>query len=1464
MNPDSNLIPRAQKLGVSFGVLAALKNGTITPAAFDALLPTGAGAIDPANYGGDIKGWVTDDTNFSRLMGLIVLADPTGSSDPCNFGSLEFRHALPMSGPTDTSTRLTPAEFVRILRLIRLWKRTGWTIEQTDETICALFNADMAPTLDVDTVEKLDAGFPRVLLRLGIVLRVMRALNLNVTRDLLPLLAVWTPIGTRGPISLYRQMFLNPTILEQDPVFDDNGFGEFLQDGTQKLLEHSEALRAAFNLTGEEFDRIVAALGFDANTPLDIANVSAIYRRGWLARKLLISVQELLLLAKVTDLDPFAPPNPTNPAILRLATLVSNLKTQGLKSPAALYLIWNEDLSGTSAPEKAQVRELARTLRADFSAIDDQFAVVDDPTGDILRARMDLVYGTEATSIFVSLLAEPADADALQLDVPFTNPQPTLKQAIIDTDANIGYDNFRHRLSAKGVFTAQRRQALRALPAVPADFKAAIDALFDRSEDVVGSFFGRYPELKPLYDAYVASAAPVPKKRRQLLADFQPELSRRRKRQQALQRVSASVGLDLASTQTLLDPPAPPFPLHQAGHPNRSALSDILAVGKQGLAAQFFFRNTATGTVDLEDPVAGTLSYSAPDNPLPENPGPGNTISGIWRGLIEAPEAGFYNMMVEADAAANAALSLNGHAVALTQNGRVWRNTDPIELGAGTLNDIVITVQKIRNTLAIKWETPVRPREVIPARYLYPPDALGVFFDAYTRFVKAASLSVALKMTPNEISHFATAAEYEIGGDGWLNVLAVTGRPDPPVSKALLKPLEALLDFARIKAEISPDDESLLTIIQHPAAATATSESLLFTLTRWDQKSLQDVVAHFTGTIADLKRFEFFRRVYDAFELIGLMGIAGGAIIGATTNDPGPDTVRNLQGALRARYEPDDWREVIQPINDVLRGLRRDALVAYVLHQMRSRPATAHIDTPDKLFEFFLMDVQMESCMQTSRIRHALSSVQLFIERCLMNLEPRVSPEALNGKQWEWMKRYRVWEANRKVFLFPENWLEPELRDDKSPFFKELEGELLGGEITEDTAVVALLNYLEKLEGVAKLQPVGIHHVDADPVRRTGEIDHVIAATPGSRRKYFYRRREYGYWTAWEQIKLDIEGSPVIPVVWDDRLLLFWLQIMKQAPAASSKPSGDKDLVDLKTTDVPADPLVTTQAILGWSEYYNGKWQSPKTSEVDLPSDIHSSSTAFIRRNLTLGVSYDEQQEWLRVSILYQGSARTSFVLYNTHSSPVRLADQTDNEMFLGFEWYAPYRGIDPSDTDSAAILDITYASPDTSATGWFPYTNVDRHVLAPDTPVSVITPHHPLGEKRFVAPFFMEDRRHAFFVSTSQEVKWLQDFFDLGIVYYPGPMVEVTIPPLIVQPEEVLVKPNLWGDGGPVGPIGPDPGVVYQAGITEFVTQDAYIKQGLGTSGAVIYGDMQIGPSGGFAQSPAMQRRRPPKGGPR
>ena len=106
------------------------------------------------------------------------------------------------------------------------------------------------------------------------------------------------------------------------------------------------------------------------------------------------------------------------------------------------------------------------------------------------------------------------------------------------------------------------------------------------------------------------------------------------------------------------------------------------------------------------------------------------------------------------------------------------------------------------------------------------------------------------------------------------------------------------------------------------------------------------------------------------------------------------------------------------------------------------------------------------------------------------------------------MKRYRVWEANRKVFLWPENWLEPELRDDQSPFFKETMSELLQSDITEDTRRDRAAQL--PLEAGRGRQAGAVRH----PLRRgrhrqrPDDVVHVVARTAGANRKYYYRRRE--------------------------------------------------------------------------------------------------------------------------------------------------------------------------------------------------------------------------------------------------------------------------------------------------------------------------------------------------------------------
>src|SRR5207248_631972 len=198
---------------------------------------------------------------------------------------------------------------------------------------------------------------------------------------------------------------------------------------------------------------------------------------------------ELFHLIQLTVLDPFTTPEPTNQTILQLISLVQAMRDRSLKSAVALYLIWNQDLSGKSAPAPAQIVELARTLRGDFASIDDQFAAIDDPNGDVAPARMALVYGQDTSDAFFALLD-----DTLVVDVTYTHTGSALEPAIVAADPAIAYDDFRHRLSHTGLVTTAIQTTLKGLAGVSADFQKAVDALYDQSDETKGLFFTAHPE----------------------------------------------------------------------------------------------------------------------------------------------------------------------------------------------------------------------------------------------------------------------------------------------------------------------------------------------------------------------------------------------------------------------------------------------------------------------------------------------------------------------------------------------------------------------------------------------------------------------------------------------------------------------------------------------------------------------------------------------------------------------------------------------------------------------------------------------------------------------------------------------------------------------------------------------------------------------------------------------------------
>ena len=217
---------------------------------------------------------------------------------------------------------------------------------------------------------------------------------------------------------------------------------------------------------------------------------------GW--RKLKISVRELLLLMKLTGIDPFAAPDiGAAPTALPIIRLLDHLlpAAQGRRDEVGGRPVSDLESGslGQSAPKAAQITEFARTIRADFAGIEDQFAATEDPGGDILRARMTLVYGQEAADAFLALVE-----DVLVLDVAYSHPAPALEVSITAADPALSYDDFSHRLSHKGLLSA----ATCADGGARAETSRMVAALTDAGLDAVASFFSRFPELKPLYGIY--------------------------------------------------------------------------------------------------------------------------------------------------------------------------------------------------------------------------------------------------------------------------------------------------------------------------------------------------------------------------------------------------------------------------------------------------------------------------------------------------------------------------------------------------------------------------------------------------------------------------------------------------------------------------------------------------------------------------------------------------------------------------------------------------------------------------------------------------------------------------------------------------------------------------------------------------------------------------------------------------
>ena len=995
-----------------------------------------------------------------------------------------------------------------------------------------------------------------------------------------------------------------------------------------------------------------------ADKRLTLANLSQLFRYASLARALKLSLSDLLRIQALSGIDPFTEKNDSRSAQLTFRAALEQIRGSGFALDELEYLLRN--LQSATAPTAENIVPVLERLRTGLQQIAADTAFVADPDGEITRRHLSTLFDRATVDEVIRWLAwdqnrlnqvlaefeQRTFETAVPIHASFKSP-PDLVHPVV-------YDETQKKLRIVGVMTPAEKTILQQQAHDDSE-RAAIALLFDAPRTLAQL---RLQEL----GAPVAVAA---------LDTLPPTLSwpdslKHRIRYDATKHLLSLVGAMSKEEQTQLNALSATSNYQTAietlfQQPRRFVVGNLRAFEMptfksslpqlvQGLTfpaaikTRVYYNPTdkqlcfigimtepdRTTLLDLvkESPEPDKSAYTVAIKELYDQ---SSAIVGNPESFSPLPKNEFLNSQDGQALFDSAATEAAQRFASVLQKSLAY---------ARRLASTTLVIQTLAETL--KLEVTVAG-EVLTQWIVCPDDskqpALQVFlqsafassdphvkvseslfgqqFNTFRLLHKVALVLNKFKVTPEQLSWLTTLALKV----GWLNLNELPAGPALVVragaSQAQFAAWARLVDLFHLRDTL-PDGSAILGesfVRAHDAKPETqeTQETFLRWLsdhTGWNLTDLEFLSANqqlgfsFPLAYQDERALEQLKGCFDLSKRLGVSVVQCWAWANANLTQADAQAAWQM---LKARYG-EAWAEVLKPLADALRERRRSALVAYLVAHAQDCFGQTMQDAKD-LYAYLLIDVEMSAVVPTSRIKQACASVQLFVQRCLMNLEADVIANAEKDDkwlQWEWMKNYRVWEANRKVFLYPENWIEPELRDDKSPFFKELENELMQNEISKATAEDALKHYLEKLDQVARLEIMGMYHqVEAPSI----DILHVIGRTSNTPHIYFYRRRiDSSYWTAWEKVDVDIEGDHLRLVVWNRRVCIFWLTFREHT---------EEQPLRLDSGVTMSLPEKQWKIKLAWSEYKSGKWSSKRISK----DEVSDWSRKYIRLDGNVGLA---------------------------------------------------------------------------------------------------------------------------------------------------------------------------------------------------------------------------------------------------
>lgn len=355
-------------------------------------------------------------------------------------------------------------------------------------------------------------------------------------------------------------------------------------------------------------------------------------------------------------------------------------------------------------------------------------------------------------------------------------------------------------------------------------------------------------------------------------------------------------------------------------------------------------------------------------------------------------------------------------------------------------------------------------------------------------------------------------------------------------------------------------------------------------------------VAQVANNVMQTNSITVIKNLWDRFDWAKKLNVNTDLIDKLKTADTLPELdaqSQMLRNAIRSKFETNEtWEVAIQDFKNKLSSNKRDALCNYVIFNADIRAKGFGFDDREDLYRYFLLDVDMGDCFTLPRIVAATNSLQTYINRCLLGFEQSkdekviVSLDIDEKQEWEWRKNYRVWEANRKIFLFPENYVAPEIRDNKSPEFKELEDELLQQKLNSEVVENAYKKYIQQVMILAELKIAGAYH-DTENNRI-----YLFGKTNKQPVEYYYRSVEFlenggTIWSNWEKMNVAIPAEDVSAIRYNGKLYVFWTSFQR------------KDISDVKngTQEVR---MHTYDVYVNYSFLQvDNKWCAPQKIELD-------------------------------------------------------------------------------------------------------------------------------------------------------------------------------------------------------------------------------------------------------------------------